>query len=87
MLLAQMLAVGFFPVEDPVAYGALSSVVRDTKPTWDVEVLRAFVALPISLAAERFGTVRKCAAIWPFVTFLVLPDGSWLDAIRQKDRW
>lgn len=86
MLLAQMLAVCFFPVEDPSAYGAVGSVVRDTKPAGDVEVLGALVALPVSLAAEGFGTVWECAAIRPFVTFLVLPDGSLLDDIRQKDR-
>lgn len=84
VLLTQMLGICFFRVEDPSAYDVVGSVVRDTKPAWDVEMLRALMAFPIGLAAEGFGTVWKCAAVWAFVAFLVLPDDVLLDKPVEK---
>lgn len=62
--------------------------MQSAQPARDMEVLGTLVALPVGLAAERFGTVRECAAVGPFVTFLVLPSCSLLgredgdDAVR-----
>lgn len=80
-----MLGICFFLVEDAPAYGAVGSVVRDTEPAGEVQVLGAFVSLPVGLAAEGFGTVRKCTTIGPFMSFLVLSDGSSLDKNCKED--
>lgn len=82
-----MLGICFFPVEDASACGAVGSVVRNTEPAWDVEMLRAFVALPVGLAAEGFGTLWECTSIRPFVSFLMLPVDSLLHKIPPEDIW
>lgn len=74
-----MLGIGFLAVEDTAARGAFGRIVASAEPAGDMEVLRAFVAFPVSFAAEGFGAVRECAAVRTFVAFLMFSGSSKLD--------
>lgn len=65
------LGVGFLAVEDAVAGGVFGGVVDVQSQSGEVEVLGGFVAFPVCFAAEGFGAVWECTAVWAFVSFLV----------------
>jgi hypothetical protein len=49
-------------------------IVGCADPAWNVEMLGGFMTFPVGFAAEGFGAVRECAAVWSFVAFLVFPS-------------
>jgi hypothetical protein len=69
-----VLRICFYPAEYPLAWGSLVRIMGCADPAWDVEMLGGFMTFPVGFAAEGFGAVRECAAIWSFVAFLVFPS-------------
>jgi hypothetical protein len=72
-VLTLVLRICFYPAEYPLAGGSLVRIVGCADPAWNVEMLGGFMAFPVGFAAEGFGAVRECTAVWSFVAFLVFP--------------
>jgi len=49
-----------------------------------MKVLRAFVPLPIRLAAKGFATPIERASVWPLMAFLVFPGLLLASLLVQK---
>lgn len=83
MLLSQVLGICLLAIEDPATRGILLVIVKGAQPACDIQMLRALVAFPVRLAAERLGAVGESTAVWSLVTLLVFPRDGKLAFYRE----